>query len=143
MAGDNALFLLLHLLSVVVTQYGRLDVVAFPFIGGTVPEGHQGQSIQGVNDQMGIDVHAFFRPDIFPLFVVTSTSGMSHAAILSRLKTGFHRLRIPWGHNAEHQPVGGKFTSREHALTAGCVLASYVPNPTHILQRQFCFYDVI
>ena len=25
----------------------RLDVVAFPFIGGTVPEGHQGQSIQG------------------------------------------------------------------------------------------------
>jgi len=42
------------------------------------------------------------------------------------LKTGFHRLRIPWGHNADHQPVGGKFTSREHALAAGCVLASYI-----------------
>ena len=52
---------------------------------------------------------------------------MSHGAILSRLKTGFHRLRIPWGHNADHQPVGGKFTSREHALAAGCVLASYDP----------------
>ncbi len=69
MAGDNALFLLLHLLSIAVTQHGRLDVVAFPFIGGTVPEGHQGQSIQGVNDQMGIDVHAFFGP-IFSHFLL-------------------------------------------------------------------------
>jgi len=68
---------------------------------------------------------------------------MSHAAILSRLKTGFHRMRIPWGHNADHQPVGGKFTSREHALTAGCVLASYAPQHTHLLLRRFLFYDFI
>ena len=44
MAGDHSLFFLLQ---VSILLHCRLDVVAFPFIGGTVPEGHQGQSIQG------------------------------------------------------------------------------------------------
>ena len=44
MAGDHSLFFLLQ---VSISLHCRLDVVAFPFIGGTVPEGHQGQSIQG------------------------------------------------------------------------------------------------
>jgi hypothetical protein len=77
---------------------GRLDRVPFPFIGSSVPEGHQGQSVEG----------------------------MSHGAVLSKLKTGFHRRRIPWGFNADHQPVGGKFDAREEALVRGCVLASYI-----------------
>ncbi len=70
---------------------------------------------------------------------------MSHGAILSRLKTGFHRLRIPWGHNADHQPVGGKFTSREHALAAGCVLASYYPLfiLSWLLDLCFCWVFLI
>ncbi len=105
--------------------------MAFPFIGGTVPEGHQGQSIQGdclfyFFLQLNFLVVKYNDDDRNPLLFIIS-SGMSHGAILSRLKTGFHRLRIPWGHNADHQPVGGKFTSREHALAAGCVLASYLP----------------
>lgn len=77
---------------------GRLDSVPFPFIGGNVPEGHQGQSVQG----------------------------MSHGAILSKLKTGFHLRGIPWGFNADHQPIGGKFDSREDQLVSGCALASYI-----------------
>jgi hypothetical protein len=77
---------------------GRLDTVAFPFIGGNVPEGHQGQSVEG----------------------------MSHGSVLSRLKTGFHRRRIAWGFNADHQPVGGKFDAREDRLVEGCMLASYI-----------------
>jgi hypothetical protein len=77
---------------------GRLDTVPFPFIGTSVPEGHQGQSVEG----------------------------MSHGCILSKLKTGFHRRRIPWSFNADHQPVGGAFDAREDALVAGCVLASYI-----------------
>ena len=39
---------------------GRLDTVPFPFIGTNVPEGHQGQSVEG----------------------------MSHGCVLSKLKTG-------------------------------------------------------
>ncbi len=77
---------------------GRLDSVPFPFIGADVPEGHQGQSVEG----------------------------MSHGAVLSKLTTGFHRRRIPWGFNADHQPIGGKFDAREDRLVAGCVLASYI-----------------
>ena len=70
---------------------GRLDTVPFPFIGTNVPEGHQGQSVEG----------------------------MSHGCVLSKLKTGFHRRRIAWSFNADHQPIGGKFDAREDALVAG------------------------
>lgn len=77
---------------------GRLDTVPFPFIGTNVPEGHQGQSVEG----------------------------MSHGCVLSKLKTGFHRRRIAWSFNADHQPIGGKFDIREDALVRGCVLASYI-----------------
>ncbi len=77
---------------------GRLDTVAFPFIGANVPEGHQGQSVEG----------------------------MSHGAVLSKLKTGFHLRRIPWSFNADHQPIGGKFDEREDRLVAGSILASYI-----------------
>lgn len=77
---------------------GRLDSVPFPFIGTNVPEGHQGQSVEG----------------------------MSHGCVLSKLKTGFHRRRIAWSFNADHQPIGGKFDVREDALVEGCLLASYI-----------------
>jgi hypothetical protein len=77
---------------------GRLDSVPFPFIGASVPEGHQGQSVEG----------------------------MSHGCVLSKLRTGFHRRRIAWSFNADHQPVGGAFDAREDALVRGCLLASYI-----------------
>lgn len=77
---------------------GKLDTVPFPFIGTNVPEGHQGQSVEG----------------------------MSHGCILSKLKTGFHRRGIAWSFNADHQPIGGKFDIREDQLVRGCVLASYI-----------------
>lgn len=77
---------------------GRLDSVPFPFIGTQVPEGHQGQSVEG----------------------------MSHGCVLSKLKHGFHHLGIAWSFNADHQPIGGKFDAREDALVKGCVLASYI-----------------
>src|ERR1700690_432528 len=77
---------------------GRLDTVPFPFIGTSVPEGHQGQSVQG----------------------------MSHGCVLSKLRTGFHRRQIAWSFNADHQPIGGKFDVREDALVSGCALASYI-----------------
>jgi hypothetical protein len=76
----------------------KLETVPFPFIGGNVPEGHQGQSVEG----------------------------MSHGAVLSKLKTGFHQRRIAWGFNADHQPIGGKFDVREDQLVAGCLLATYI-----------------
>jgi hypothetical protein len=76
----------------------RLDTVPFPFIGTNVPEGHQGQSVEG----------------------------MSHGCVLSKLKTGFHHRKIAWSFNADHQPIGGKFDSREDALVKGCLLASYI-----------------
>jgi hypothetical protein len=76
----------------------RLDTVPFPFIGTNVPEGHQGQSVEG----------------------------MSHGCVLSKLRTGFHRRRIAWSFNADHQPIGGKFDAREDTLVRGCVLASYI-----------------
>jgi hypothetical protein len=77
---------------------GRLDTVPFPFIGTSVPEGHQGQSVEG----------------------------MSHGCVLSKLRTGFHRRRLAWSFNADHQPIGGKFDAREDALVRGCLLASYI-----------------
>jgi hypothetical protein len=77
---------------------GRLDTVPFPFIGTNVPEGHQGQSVEG----------------------------MSHGCVLSKLRNGFHHLGIPWSFNADHQPIGGKFDVREDVLVSGCVLASYI-----------------
>lgn len=77
---------------------GRLASVPFPFIGGAVPEGHQGQSVEG----------------------------MSHAAVVSYLKCGFHRRRVPWGFNADHQPIGGRFDAIEEELARGCAFASYV-----------------
>ncbi len=76
----------------------RLDTVPFPFIGTNVPEGHQGQSVEG----------------------------MSHGCVLSKLRTGFHHRKIAWSFNADHQPIGGKFDSREDALVKGCLLASYI-----------------
>jgi hypothetical protein len=76
----------------------RLDTVPFPFIGTSVPEGHQGQSVEG----------------------------MSHGCVLAKLKSGFHSRRIAWSFNADHQPIGGKFDAREDALVRGCVLASYI-----------------
>jgi hypothetical protein len=77
---------------------GHLDTVPFPFIGTNVPEGHQGQSVEG----------------------------MSHGCVLSKLKTGFHHRKIAWSFNADHQPIGGKFDRREDALVRGCLLASYI-----------------
>jgi len=77
---------------------GRLASVPFPFIGTSVPEGHQGQSVEG----------------------------MSHGCVLAKLRSGFHRRRIAWSFNADHQPVGGAFDSREDALVRGCLLASYI-----------------
>lgn len=77
---------------------GKLDTVPFPFIGTNVPEGHQGQSVEG----------------------------MSHGCILAKLKTGFHHRGVAWSFNADHQPIGGKFDVREDALVNGCVLASYI-----------------
>jgi hypothetical protein len=76
----------------------RLAEVPFPFIGGSVPEGHQGQSVQG----------------------------MSHAAIIAFLKLGFHRHRLPWGFNADHQPIGGRFDAIEAKLVEGSLFASYI-----------------
>lgn len=77
---------------------GSLDTVPFPFIGANVPEGHQGQSVEG----------------------------MSHGCVLAKLKTGFHTRGIPWSFNADHQPIGGKFDEREDQLVAGCLFASYI-----------------
>ncbi len=95
----------------------RLDTVPFPFIGTNVPEGHQGQSVEG----------------------------MSHGCVLSKLKTGFHRRKIAWSFNADHQPIGGKFDSREDALVRGCLLASYITfdlSPELALNQPAKFADI-
>jgi hypothetical protein len=76
----------------------RLHNVPFPFIGGSVPEGHQGQSVKG----------------------------MSHASIITLLKYGFHKNKIPWGFNADHQPIGGRFDEIETELVEGSLFASYI-----------------
>ncbi|MBC2605268.1 tagaturonate epimerase family protein [Pelagicoccus albus] len=75
-----------------------LDTVPFPFIGANVPEGHQGQSVEG----------------------------MSHGCVMAKLKTGFHAHGINWSFNADHQPIGGKFDVREDRLVEGCLFASYI-----------------
>ncbi len=75
-----------------------LDTVPFPFIGANVPEGHQGQSVEG----------------------------MSHGCVMAKLKTGFHSNGINWSFNADHQPIGGKFDIREDRLVEGCLFASYI-----------------
>ena len=96
---------------------GRLDTVPFPFIGTQVPEGHQGQSVEG----------------------------MSHGCILSKLRTGFHRCRVPWSFNADHQPIGGKFDAREEALVRGRLLASYITfdlSPELALNRPAALADI-
>jgi hypothetical protein len=51
---------------------------------------------------------------------------MTHAAVVTYLKCGFHRRRIPWGFNADHQPIGGRFDAIEEELVRGCVFASYI-----------------
>jgi hypothetical protein len=78
--------------------HNRLSKVPFPFIGDSVPEGHQGQSVQG----------------------------MSHASIITLLKHGFHRRTVPWGFNADHQPIGGRFDAIEKQLVEGSLFASYI-----------------
>jgi hypothetical protein len=95
----------------------RLDTVPFPFIGTNVPEGHQGQSVEG----------------------------MSHGSVLSKLKTGFHRRRIAWSFNADHQPIGGVFDAREEALVKGCLLASYITfdlSPELAMKRPAAITDI-
>ncbi|MBS0631908.1 MAG: hypothetical protein JSS11_08345, partial [Verrucomicrobia bacterium] len=95
----------------------RLDTVPFPFIGTNVPEGHQGQSVEG----------------------------MSHGCVLSKLKNGFHHRRIAWSFNADHQPIGGKFDVREDALVRGCLLASYITfdlSPELALNQPAKFADI-
>lgn len=82
---------------------GRLDSVPFPFIGTNVPEGHQGQSVEG----------------------------MSHGCVLSKLKTGFHRHHIAWSFNADHQPIGGKFDVREAELVSAASLPATSPSISH------------
>ncbi|MFP4521511.1 MAG: tagaturonate epimerase family protein [Fibrobacterota bacterium] len=77
---------------------GRLTDVPFPFIGAAVPEGHQGQSVQG----------------------------MTHASILQFLKYGFHKKKLPHGFNADHQPVGGRYDTIEDELVSGSLFASYI-----------------
>lgn len=76
----------------------ELDSVPFPFIGTNVPEGHQGQSVQG----------------------------MSQGSVVEGLKSGFHHSRLPWSFNADHQPIGGKFDIREDDLVSGCLFATYI-----------------
>ncbi|WP_255558621.1 tagaturonate epimerase family protein [Horticoccus luteus] len=96
---------------------GRLDSVPFPFIGTNVPEGHQGQSVEG----------------------------MSHGCVLAKLKSGFHQRRIAWSFNADHQPIGGKFDAREDDLVRGCLLASYITfdlSPELALNRPAVIADV-
>ena len=77
---------------------GSLEKVPFPFIGSSVPEGHQGQSMKG----------------------------MSHASIITLLKYGFHHNGIAWGFNADHQPIGGRFDAIESVLVEGSIFASYI-----------------
>ncbi len=76
----------------------KLSECPFPFIGRSVPEGHQGQSVHG----------------------------MSHASVITYLKYGLHRKGIVWGFNADHQPIGGRFDAVENELVAGSLFASYI-----------------
>ena len=70
---------------------GRLDSVPFPFLGADVPEGHQGQSVEGMN----------------------------HECVLTKLERGLHTRRLLWSFNTDHQPIGGGFDIREDQLLLG------------------------
>ncbi|MBN2036394.1 MAG: hypothetical protein JW768_06590 [Chitinispirillaceae bacterium] len=89
-----------------------LEQVPFPFIGGSVPEGHQGQSMRG----------------------------MSHASIITMLKHGFHHKDIPWGFNADHQPIGGRFDAIESELVEGSLFASYI---TYDLSPELALHEPV
>lgn len=91
---------------------GRLQSVSFPFIGSSVPEGHQGQSVMG----------------------------MSHASIITLLKYGFHHNNIPWGFNADHQPIGGRYDEIEEELVEGSLFASYI---TYDLSPELILHTMI
>lgn len=82
---------------------GKLDNVPFPFMGADVPEGHQGQSVEG----------------------------MSHGCVLAKLKSGFHRRKIAWSFNADHQPVGGPFDTREYQLVRESHVLVRIQLPPH------------
>jgi hypothetical protein len=90
----------------------KLAAVPFPFIGASVPEGHQGQSVQG----------------------------MSAASIVTYLKYGFHHNKIPWGFNADHQPIGGRFDAVERELVEGSLFATYI---TYDLSPELSAYQII
>lgn len=90
---------------------GTLSDMPFPFIGGSVPEGHQGQSVQG----------------------------MSQASVITYVKNGFHHTRIPYGFNADHQPIGGRFDEIEDTLVQGSLFASYI---TYDLSPELSRYDM-
>ena len=90
----------------------KLRKVPFPFVGGSIPEGHQGQSVMG----------------------------MSHASIVTLLKLGFHHNNIPWGFNADHQPIGGRFDAIESELVEGSLFASYI---TYDLSPELELHQVI
>ena len=68
---------------------GKLDTVPFPFIGANVPEGHQGQSVEG----------------------------MSHGCVLSKLKTGFQHRGVAWSFNAD-ELAGARFQGAHVARIA-------------------------
>jgi len=36
------------------------------------------------------------------------------------------RRKIPWGFNADHQPIGGRFDAIEAQLVEGSLFASYI-----------------
>lgn len=91
---------------------GKLAEVPFPFIGRSVPEGHQGQSVQG----------------------------MSHASVITFLKHGFHHHGIPYGFNADHQPIGGRFDEVEEKLVAGSLFASYI---TYDMSPELSLHQLI
>ena len=55
---------------------------------------------------------------------------MSHASVISKLETGFHLRRIPWGFNADHQPVS-KSTRRQRSSPAPSAICRWV---TRLLQ---------
>jgi hypothetical protein len=63
---------------------GKLGQILFPFIGTSIPEGHQVEPPP---------------PPALPLtpprvaIQGTAVEGMSHCSVLSKLKTGFHKHR--------------------------------------------------
>jgi len=65
---------------------------------------------------------------------------MSHASIIEYLKTGFHHKNIPWGFNADHQPIGGRFDKIEKELVDGSMFASYI---TYDLSPELSSYTII